>query len=892
MDPMTRAGALLAAAMLVVLGLIPSVQAAPAELTPAGQEGLEQIATCLRSNPNLVALLVIDESGSLKNTDPGDQRAGILADFVLSLASLSGQQTSQGSRTVEFAANTFALESEPLVPWTTLSPENAQGISSQLRAEIPALNEGRGTNYEAAIKGARGSVAEGVSRIDSAIPPCKIVVWFTDGVLSVSQDPSVNEESAQRLCAPNGPINALRKEQIHLVSVLLFDRTTLKEFEESSQEDLKSGIGLLQATAEGTGGNGPYRTTCGSVPIPADFAKGAFFEGNLDALAGQFGKAIATGVGGTNVPGVTGSPVAFEIEPGFTSFWVIALAPGGFTLEAPIGTSLTGSPGSRGDLVAGAQAEVTWSGETFTAKIPVTDEGLGQWTLTRPGMNDAVGVYLFSDYRISVNPVELIAGEEAAITGSVTTADGRPADLSSFSIADLSVSQVIDGQQVDPVPFSLIRADGTFSGNFTPETTSTEVRFDLTLDLATQKGFALAPLTTSFVQQVKLPGAYPQITPALLELGALQNRGDTTRGTIQVQGSPDGDTQVCVVGITTESDLPDAQVGLTVSPSGECIAVTQGATASIDVSALLGSGVADGGQVAGYVDLLVTNAPTEELPETRERSVQVPFTMQVVPVGPVLWVPFVLTAVGVLLPLLFLWFVNWRAARLRLDGIMMARVPVEIPLETGGALRRRDGKSGNVLTYEDLAFTPAPSSAKSWSPGPETLRARTPLNPFGSVKAEVAAPASDVVVSNQPPNSTKSGAVAGLGLCPSMTAYLLVPRDRLNATNPGDPVEAELVAFLVPVNLQQDAQHLSTDITSFGAWGELLSEIKAQGVGASPVEESFGSTLGDTSSTSSTGDSRGRFDQWTPPPSTSGSPPPAKPPGDTPPPSSGNRFTL
>ena len=892
MDPVKRVAALIAAAALAALSFIPAAQAAPAELTSAGQEGLEQIATCLRSNPNLVALLVIDESGSLKNTDPGDQRAGILADFVLSLASLAGQQTPQGPRTVEFAANTFALESQRLVPWTTLSPDNAQDIASRLRAEVPALKEGEGTNYESAVKGARGSVAEGVSRIDSALPPCKIVVWFTDGVLSVSQDPSVNEESAQRLCAPDGPINALRKEQIHLVSVLLFDRATLGDFEASAQETLKSGIGLLQATAEGAGGSGRHQKTCGEVPVPDDFAKGAFLEGNLDALAGQFGQAIAIGSGGTRVSGIVGSPVGFEIEPGFTSFWVTALAPDGFTLDAPLGTSLAGSPGSSGGSIAGTQAEVTWSGATFTAKIPVTDEGLGQWTITRPGMTDAVGVYLFSDYRISVNPVELVAGEEATITGSVTTADGRPADLSTFSIANLAVTQIVDGQEVEPVAFGLNRDEGTFSGSFTPETTSTEVRFDLTLDLATQKGFALAPLTTGFVQQVKLPGAYPQITPALLDLGALQNRGDGAEGTIRVQGSLDGDTQVCVAGITTESDLPDAQVGLTSTPASGCIPVPQGGSANIDLKAVLGSGVADGGQVSGYIDLLVTNAATEELPETRERPVQVPFTVQVVPVGPVLWVPFVLTAVGVVLPLLFLWLVNWRAARLRLDGIMMARVPVEVALETGGVPRRRDGKPGNLLTYEDLAFTPAPARAKSWSPGPENLRARTPLNPFGSVKAQVSAPASHAVVSNQPPNSTKSGAVAGLGLCPSMTAYVLVPREGLNATNPGDTVEAELVAFLIPINLQQDAQHLSTDITSFGAWGELLSEIKAQGVGASPVEQSLESTLGDTSGTKSTGDSRDRFDQWTPPPSTRDNPSSAKPPGDAPPPSSGNRFTL
>lgn len=899
MAPVRRLLSAAAVGVIVALGIMPAATASTTQLTPAGAEGLAQIATCLRSNPNLVTLLVVDESGSLQDTDPDNRRAEILADFVLSLASLSGQETPQGARNVQFAANTFSIGSQPLIPWTTLTPDNAQRISSQLRDEIPSLNQGQGTDYEAAIKGARGSISEGVAQVDSQVPPCKLVVWFTDGVLSVG-DEAANAESADLLCAVDGPVNALRKEQIHLISVLLFDRATLDQFDEPSRETLKSGIGLLQATAEGTGGTGKYETTCGKVPVPDDYAKGAFFEGNLDALAGQFGKAIAQGIGGTPVPDLAGSPVAFTIEPGFTSFWVTALAPDGFTLASPAGDSLGGAPGSGGGSVAGSQAEVTWSGDTFTAKIPVGQSGYGQWTLTRLGMSDEVGVYLFSDYRLTVDPVELIAGEPANVSGQVTTASGDPADLTGFSAADLSVTQVIDGQKVDPIPFDLDLATGTFSGTFTPETTSTEVRFDLTLALTTKSGFPLAPLTTTFVQQVKLPGAYPQLAPAALDLGSVQNRGDTSASALQIAGSADGPTTVCVQGIILDSTLPDAQVSITSNPAGGCLDVPQAGSATIDVSALLGSGVADGGQVSGAIELTVTNAPTADLPETQERSVQVPFTLQVLPIGPVLWVPFLLTAIGILVPLLVLWFVNWRAARLRLDGIMMARIPVQVPVGAGGIPRRRDGRPGPLLAYEDLAFTPAPPRARSWQPGTETLRARTPWNPFGSVVAQVLASPGDVVISNQPPNSTTSGSRAGVGLCPSMTAYILTRREELQSTPVGEPVDAELVAYLIPGDLRQDAQHLATSITAFAAWGELLADMKQQDVSR---ERPDGSAGGSTDTTelppltqASPEPTQGsRFDMWTPPPDTGAGPsaPPASPPpGSDKPPTSGNRFTL
>ncbi len=901
MASVRRVLAAIAASLFFGIALSPVATAAPAQLTPSGAEGLAQIATCLRSNPNLVALLVVDESGSLQETDPDNRRADILADFVLSLASLAGQETPQGTRNVEFAANAFSIGSQALVPWTSLTPDNAQKISSQLRQEIPALNQGQGTDYESAIKGARGSIAEGVSRASAAIPPCKIVVWFTDGILDVG-DEAQNADSASRLCAPDGPVNSLRKEQINLISVLLFDRERLRGADTATKDLFNSGISLLQSTAEGSGSAGGFEAECGRVPIPDDYAKGAFFEGSLDALAGQFGQAIAQGSGGTPVSELAGSPVAFDIEPGFTSFWVTALAPDGFSLASPAGDSLTGEPGSSGGTVAGAQAEVTWSGDTFTAKIPVSDSGFGQWTLTRPGMSDQVGVYLFSDYRLTVTPVDLIAGEEATVTGQVTTAAGAPADLTGFSQAVLSVTQVIDGQKVDPVPFALDLVNGGFSGTFTPETTSTEVRFDLTLELTTRSRFRLAPLTTTFVQQVKLPGAYPQLSPGALDLGSIQDRSDSSSGVLQIAGSADGPTQVCVQSVNMDSDLPQAQVSVTATPASGCIEIAQSGSATIDLTALLGSAVADGGEVSGLLELAVTNAPTPDLPETRERVVQVPFAVQVLPIGPVLWVPFALTAIGVILPLLVLWFVNWRAARLRLDGLMMARIPVDVPLEAGGMPRRLDGRPGPLLTYEDLSFAPAPARARSWQPGSETLRARTPWNPFGSVKAQVVAPSAHAVVSNQPPNTTRAGGTAGVGLCPSMSAYLLAPSSELAETGLGGALQGELVAFLIPEDLQRDAQHLTTSITSFAGWGALLVDMKAsvktptmQGSVQPPQPDSV---VQDDSAPAA----KDRFGLGTSVPSSGGSTPqsPATPPkagplpDDNPPPAppSGNRFSL
>jgi hypothetical protein len=880
-----------------LVAMAPWANASRSELTPAGEEGLAQIATCLRSNPNLVALLVVDESGSLQELDPDNKRAPILADFVLSLASLAGQETPQGPRVVEFAANTFAVESRPLIPWTTLTPENAQQISTDLRNDLPGLNQGRGTNYEDAVKGARSSISEGVAKLGSSTVPCKIVVWFTDGVLSVG-DEAANAASAERLCAPTGPVNALRKDGINLLSVLLFDSATLDEYDESSRKTLGEGIALLQATAEGQGQSGPYEASCGRVPVPAGYAKGAFFEGSVDALAGQFAQAVALGSGGTPIPELSGSPVSFEIEPGFTSFWVTARAPNGFDLRSPQGDTLSGQPGSGPGQVAGTTADVTWTGDTFTAKIPVTQAAYGDWVLARRGMDDPVDVYLFSNYTLEVDPVELIADKPADISGRVISADGSLADLSGFSQADLTVTQIVDGQRVDPVPFDLNRAAGTFTGTFTPTTSSSQVRFDLTLALTTAKGFPLAPLSVSFVENVKLPGGYPTLSPTALSLGSLQDRGSSTSTQLRVDGSEDGPTQVCVVGIEPESEVAGANVALASTPSDGCIDIPASGSVTVDVTATLGNAVADGGEVSGVLTLTLINAPTPELPQTEPRDITVPVSVQVIPVGPVLWVPFVLTALGILLPLAALYLINSRAARLRLDGLMMARVPVSIDLAEAAQMKRTDGKAGPLLTHEDLSFTPSPNRAKSWSPGVERLAAKAPVNPFGAVSASVQVPDSYAVVSNQPPNSTATGTQSGVGLCPSMSAYLLVDREVLSSTTPGESVQGELVAYLVPENLQRDTQHLSSQITSFPAWADSLLAIKTARTGKAAAGSRDVDTADVATPIEPSGQKQGRFDIG----GSAEGPPPATPPrpdrksggsnDDPPPPSSGNRFSL
>jgi len=163
----------------------------------------------------------------------------------------------------------------------------------------------------------------------------------------------------------------------------------------------------------------------------------------------------------------------------------------------------------------------------------------------------------------------------------------------------------------------------------------------------------------------------------------------------------------------------------------------------------------------------------------------------------------------------------------------------------------------------------------------------------------VIAPGSSVVISDRVPTSKDGGRWAGIDLCPSMSAYLLIDRQKLADAIPGEVVAGELVAYLIPEDLERDARHLAEDVSIFGAWGDVALQLKSEGVTAEP---SAPPSPDDLVSSAAAADAppRSRFDLGgggapaggspsVPPSGRSGSnspePPPSSPPSD-------NRFSL
>ena len=114
-------GTLFALTAAPVVAATGAVTGTSSTISPAGRAALADVAQCLASNPNLVAELVVDESGSLQETDPKNKRAEILASVVQSFGQFAGQKLVGKPRRVDLAVSLFAEDYTRLVPWTTLS---------------------------------------------------------------------------------------------------------------------------------------------------------------------------------------------------------------------------------------------------------------------------------------------------------------------------------------------------------------------------------------------------------------------------------------------------------------------------------------------------------------------------------------------------------------------------------------------------------------------------------------------------------------------------------------------------------------------------------------------------------------------------------------------------
>ena len=99
-----------AALSLLTLSSLPMAEADelfPTQLTAQGQRAVQQIGDCVNSRRDLQVYYLIDGSGSLKETDPDNLRAEVLATSLEQLA------PKDDSLKVSYAVGTFGTSFRP-----------------------------------------------------------------------------------------------------------------------------------------------------------------------------------------------------------------------------------------------------------------------------------------------------------------------------------------------------------------------------------------------------------------------------------------------------------------------------------------------------------------------------------------------------------------------------------------------------------------------------------------------------------------------------------------------------------------------------------------------------------------------------------------------------------
>lgn len=599
-----RALAWLAAAGVAAsaaLVLAPSATAA-SDLSDAGAAAFADVASCAATSDHLLAAIVVDASGSLRQTDPDDKRVQAIATALDSLASLRAE--SNGSLDVQASLATFGAQYEELVGWGSVDGSQLAALEGSATADLPSRDRENLTDYRAALRGAQSSLDAQATAVGGT--SCKVLLWFTDGRLDVDgtggSEPATDAARAE-LCTQQGQIDGVRGDRIAIIALALFTEGSV------TQQDQDR----LQAIAEGTGG----AETCGTVPIPATSAGGAFLRADdADAMRRLFAQAAALIAGGTSWKSLecpsaecVDGTLTIPADRGIGRFRVVLERDAGAalpTLLASDGTTVPlDVPSSQAD---GAQVVVSDREGLMTIDVtfpPAGSDG-GDWTLQLGSTASLVDLYYFWGVDLAIEGPErgLTIGETSTVTVTPQHKDGSPVSPDELS-GDLDLAVTVAG--VDASSDVKDLGDGSFSLDVTvpAEGAASSMAIEATArGVSAPSEIPLGPVTSRADLPTALPTSYPTVAPSRLLLPNLVGDG-TTSGTLTFTGSKDGATRACVADATF-TDAPDPAGTITLTPDNPCVDVPADGTAQITVE--VSSQHPADGRVDGTLPITLTGA--------------------------------------------------------------------------------------------------------------------------------------------------------------------------------------------------------------------------------------------------------------------------------------------
>ncbi|MFT4220171.1 MAG: hypothetical protein QM611_06605, partial [Microbacterium sp.] len=644
-------------------------------LSDAGQQAIADLRTCLASNDVLNVYYLIDSSGSLARaddggagSDPETMRADILA------ASLEQLGRLHESATVNWGAGFFSSDFSATIGWREWRKSGPDQLEKAIRDREP----GGFTNWPAALAGAQRELSAQQGRK----PGCQVLVWLTDGQIDISAPDGQGREDRDALNAMcgaalvsdgasasgRGVFNALRQSGVVVVGALL---ATDKKAAAAGQ--------VMRPLIEGSGSVGSQEKTCGESPIPSGYAHGLFVEATSpDALSQVFLQLGAQVAGGYPQPFEADG--SFWIDPGVARFRIVLS--GNWTLTPPAGSALEPASGSA------QQPWATVSAHNGTViDVDTTDPAAqGQWRLDA---GNAKSLFLFSDLAIVFRKANTIERSPdgtttATLVARVRTLGGEKTGLDVFGTADFAAWLVESGgARRELADAEVDRATGRITIPVPADVTAAEVVVAASIDPLTTSphGLALAPITTQQRVKTVLPKEFPRVAELPVRLSDLEGSDGEATGTIRIAGPESGGAgTVCIAAnpiVTSDSAAREKSWRWTLDPGLDadgCVAIAEGEERELALTAA--NHEAADSAVQATVSVELRSAKGDSLAQ----DVPIAFTStHPVNTGLVVALALALLALGVLLPLVGLWLVNWLTTRLDLDPqIQRAVFPVRL----------------------------------------------------------------------------------------------------------------------------------------------------------------------------------------------------------------------
>ncbi|MFB7251560.1 hypothetical protein [Microbacterium sp. NPDC056234] len=800
------------------------------ELSDSGSAAIADLRACLASQSTLNVYYLIDSSTSLRRADGGGAgsdpdmvRAQILGNSLSQLGALGDDIT------VNWGAGFFATDYSEAIDWQGYDAGSPDKLAAAIENKRP---EGY-TNWPDALAGAQRQLADQ----QSTAPGCQMLIWLTDGALDIKAPDGQQTEDFDALNAMCGAVlddrgaqpsgygvfNSFRQSGVVVVGALL-----------AVGADAADASGTMQTLVEG--GAPGADPVCGQQPMPDTFVHGAFVNADApDALSLVFLQLGAQVAGGFPQP--FDEDGGFWIDQGVSRFRVIVS--GDWTLNPPEGSDL---PAVSSDAADAAEwATVQTDVGVSIIEVAVDDEAEGRWRLEAENRTTS-SLYLFSDLGIEfddINEIEMSADGSfaAALSATVRDIDGEAVDLGGFGEAAFSASYLSEGKRTALPEATVDQDTGRITIPLPADVNLASIDVSASIDplRTAEHDLPLAPVTTQKTITLTLGADFPHaVTDPPTRLSDLEGADGRAEGVITIVGpSQNGAGTACVAAdrTTIASDAGDRGDTWRWSFAGldenGCVAVPENGEVQIPVAAT--NEIAADSDVAAMVPITFASANGEAV----EQNVPVEFrSTHPVNTAAVLLLALALLAVGLLLPLLVLWVLNWLTTRIDVPkSTQRAAFPIEIGTS---AVHITAPTQGTALSDAFAYRSPSDGERSISDPVLGALRARVPWFPLRAPWYEVTAPAGTALITaragRMATGSTDSRRRLRFAKLPLDRFFgVVVPESELRRTARGDSVTGTVVIYhrASPSDQGQHAQRLA-EITVDSTLAEAVNRARAE----------------------------------------------------------------